>query len=358
MTQSTDDELGALLTETFAAHEHLADPEQAVRLATQPGSPPSQRGRVLIGAAAAVALVAVGASYAVSQGGGSPAPGAAGPSTPGVLGGNPPLPPLQTDAGNEAAAVRAADQLATGLPVFPDAQETDAADVPALGDDTLSTVHPQGHTIERSRFWTVSGVTSNEVVHWYAGHPPAGFSSGGSDGVGGQGDGKTWIDEVYWDPAEGDRLPPSGTSVEIESTAVASGVGIRLTVSSVWLPARPLASFVQDVTSIDVHSTHDQYGRQERTTHRSFTVSSPAAVLRAAVAFNDLPGMTPIAMPCPMMADQYTDRIVFHTVTGDVTAVSRSNACGFGMIVRRDGHRVDPQLGEADHLLAALGLRH
>ncbi len=61
---------------------------------------------------------------------------------------------------------------------------------------------------------------------------------------------------------------------------------------------------------------------------------------------------------CPMMRDSWVDKIVFHTASGDLVAIARSGACGFGMSVSRDGRRVAPYLGDASHLLTALGLRH
>jgi len=358
MTQLTDEDLGDLLTEAFAAHEHLADPDLAVAIASAPGRP-RHRGRVLLAAAAAVALVAVGTSYVVTRGSEQALlsdPDHPGPTTVGDH--EPPLPPLETDAENRAAAVREADRVAAVLAAYPGAHETDAAGVPELDDTTLSSVHPQGHTVVRSRFWTVSGATASGVAHWYAAHPPAGFRSGGRNAVGGQGDGRTWIYGVDDTQPGVDQLTGSGTSVELQTTKTPAGVGVRATVSTVWLPARPVASFVQDVSSIDVRSTHARYGRQVRRTHRSFTVSAAADMLRAAVAFNDLPGMTPIPLPCPMMRDLYTDRIVFHTATGDVSAVGTSSACGSGMVVRRDGHLVSPQLGAASTLRHVLGLHH
>jgi hypothetical protein len=314
---------------------------------------------VLLAAAAAVALVAGGTAYLVSQGGGGPGP-IAGQSTPTSTTGDhqPPLPPLQTDASNKEAAVAEADRVAAGLPAYPGGQESDQEGVPELDDSHLSAVHPQDHTIMRSRFWTVSGATASAVAHWYAAHPLAGFDSGGRGSVGGQGDGSTWIYEVDYNQPGLNQLTGAGTSVELQTTETSAGVGVRATVSTVWLPARPVASYVQDVSSIDVRTTHTRYGRRVHTTHRSFTLSAPAAVLHAAVVFNDLPGLTPIVMSCPMIRDQFTDRIVFHTATGAVTAVSRSGACGFGMTVRRDGHRVDPELGDYDRLLTALGVHH
>lgn len=360
MTPLTDDALGELLGETFTAHEHLADLDRAVELAASPG-PSRHPGRVLLGAAAAVVLVAGGTSYVVSQEGGAGRGPVAGPSTTptSTTGGHqPPLPPLQTDAANQAAAVAEADRVATALAVYPGGRESDQAGVPQLDDHHLSSVHPAGHTVVRSRFWTVSGVTASAVAHWYAAHPPVGFVSGGRGSVGGQGDGSSWIYEVSFDEPGFNQLTGAGTAVELQTTTTPAGVGVRATVSTVWLPARPATSFVQDVSSIDVRSTHHRYGRHESTTHRSFTVSATAAVLNAARMFNDLPGLTPLVISCPMMQDQYVDRIAFHTATGEVTAVSRTSACGFGMIVRRNGQRVEPELGGYDGLLTALGVHH
>lgn len=352
----SDDELRDLLVSTFADHEHLADGDRAVEIATSP-SPAPHRGRVLLTVAASVALVAVGTTYVVSRGSGSSEPSS--PTTTTAGDHQPPLPPLQTDAGNRALAVAAADRVAAGLPAYPGAQETDSAGVPELSDHALSTVHPGGHTIVRSRYWTVGGVRSRAVAQWYAAHPMDGFhTEGGLNGVGGEGDGSRWINEVYWNDGTSGGPSLAGTSVEIQTTDTSAGVGIRVTVSSVWNPARPLASFVQDVSAIDVRSVHDRYGHATRTTHRSFTVKNPDEILRAAVAFNDLPGMTPIALPCPMQLDVYIDHIVFRTATGDVTAVSTSSSCGTGMIVRRDGLRVDPELGDATQFLRVLGLDH
>jgi hypothetical protein len=351
------DDLGNLLSGTFTAHEHLADPERAVAIAAAPRRP-RHPGRVLLGAAAAVALVAAGSAYVVSLGSG-PAGPEAGHPTPTPSTGSPPLPPRQTDAENLAAAVAQAERVAGSLPAYPGAQETDQAGVPQLDNRTLSTVHPPDHTIVRSRFLTVTGVDSKTVARWYAAHPVAGFSTeGGANGVGGESGDGGWIDEVYWDDGISDNVTLAGTSVEVETTNTSAAVGIRLTVSSVWPPARPLASYVQDVSSIDVRSVHRQLGPGSQTTRRSFTVSDPGEILRAAVAFNALPGMTPVALPCPMPMDFYTDRIVFHTASGDVIASGSNEPCGSGMVVRRDGHRVDPQLRDADRFLHVLGIDH
>ena len=311
-------------------------------------------------ALAAVALVVVGTSYVVTRGASGPEPttgsSSAGPST-----GQPPLPALQTDAANRAAAVHAAEQVVAQLPTYPGADQTDRSGVLELRGFGLTTLHPPGHTIVRSSWWTVSGASSTTVAHWYAAHPPSGFhTEGGPNGVGGMGDGTTWVDEVYWDQDRAEGRPAVGTSVEVQSTTTETGAGIRITVSSVWSPARPLSSYVQDVSTIDVQSTHEHVGTDggEQTRHTSYTISDPARVLRAATAYDDLPGMTPVFHSCPMQRDSYTDRVTFHTATGDVVATDRTQSCGAGMTVHRDGHLVDPQLDDLSRLLSVLGLDH
>jgi hypothetical protein len=317
--------------------------------------PPSRRRRrgLLVAAATAtvVGIIAVGTSYA------GHGPQAEGPQSGSTGDGHrPPLPPRENDWVNRAAAAAAAATTLAAIGSYPGAVASDP--LRELSDDTLSTVMPTGHTEVRSAFWVVSGVGPRTVARWYAAHPPSGFPSGGPDAVGGQGDGRTWISEVY-DEQGGSELGARGTSAEVQTTKIPAGVGIRVTVSSVWAPARPLTSYVQDVTSIDVRSVHERYGRDrvERSV-RSFTVTDPARVLHAAVVFNSLSGMTPMALSCPMALDVWIDRIVLHTATGDVTVVSNSGSCGYGMTVHRDARRVMPLLGGADSLVAALGLRH
>jgi hypothetical protein len=320
----------------------------------QSPAPPRRprRRRLLVAAVATVvAVIAAGTSYAAR---GPQAEGARGAATGG--GHPPPLLPWETDGGNRAAAAAAAATTLAAIGSYPGASASDP--LRELGDDTLSTVTPMGHTEVRSAFWVVSGVGPQAIARWYAAHPPAGFSSGGADAVGGQGDGRTWVSEVYYEQGD-NELGARGTSAEVQTTKVPAGVGIRATVSSVWAPARPLTSYVQDVRSIDVRSVHERYGRDsvERSV-RSFTVTDPARVHHAAVVFNSLSGMTQMPLPCPMPLDEWIDRLVLHTATGDVSVVSNSSSCGSGMTVRRDGRPVGPLLAGADSLLPVLGLRH
>jgi hypothetical protein len=360
MTQTPDrlgdDELGALLTETFAAHEHLADPGRAVAIASSPGRL-RHLGRIVLGAAAAVALVAGGTTYLVSQGAGTQAPEVGPSSSPRDAGHQPPLPPPQTEAGNRAAARRVADRLVEQVPVYAGARPSGA--IPAL-HPTYASFEESGHTATRTRWWTVSGSTPRAVARWYVAHPAPGLvSDGGVDSTTRTG-GPTVRYATFSRPGQSETLPPVGGHVLVETTQLTSGVGVRVTVESVWPPPRPRASYVQDVSSIDVRQIHDlsPVHRLRTEVVRRSEITDPGQVLAAARAFDALPGLNQVELNCPLIRSSFADEITFHTATGTVVAVSHSDVCSSGVTVSRDGHRVGPQLGYPSALLRVLGLSH
>jgi hypothetical protein len=355
MTQLTDDELGDRLSETFADHEHLADPDVAVRIATATGRP-RQLGRMLLGSAAAVALVAGWSTYALTRGS-DRAPETPRPGVTDAAEHQPPLPEVRTNAENRAAAQRAADRLIGRVPIYTGARTSPA--IPAL-HPTYASFSASGHTVTRTRWWTVTGATSRGVARWYAAHPVRGLVSDGHvDSTTRTGGPTVWF-ATFSPPGQSERMPPVGDHVVVETTPLPSGVGVRLTVESVWPPARPVSSYVQDVSSIDVKQTvYRVVGKRLTMFAYTYTAAAePERVLRAARAFNALVGMNPVELNCPLIRSSYTDRITFHTATGDVVAVSKTDACSSGVTVTRDGHTVDPQLGYATPLLRALHLSH
>ncbi|MGC4112194.1 MAG: hypothetical protein QM747_17620 [Nocardioides sp.] len=350
MTPLTDDELRDLLTETFAAHERLADPDRAVALASA-SRPPRRSGRILLAAAAAIAVVAGGTTYALSRGGGPAAETTSPPATTH----RPPLPPLQTDAANKAKATAAALAVLARLPGYPGAQHT--GPIPAFGDRGSMTASMPGFTISEYRWWRAPGSDAAAVARWYAQHPPRGFSSESGDSVNSSSDGTTTVYGVDLTQPDSGGLPPRGVMIEVQTVRVPGGIGIRAEVLSVWQPARPLASFVQDATSIDVDVTHTRFGRVSHTSHSSFTVRDPAKVLAAEVAFDGLEGTGPIVASCPAMRDSYQDRVVFHTPTGDVTVTTGGFCVDIGT-VKRDGKTVGPGLAYVSELLDEVGAAH
>jgi hypothetical protein len=344
----TDDELGELLAETFAAHEDLADPDRAIGIAATPGHP-RRSGRVLLGAAAAVVLVAGGTTYALSRGGGSPAVTTGPPASAH----QPPLPPLQTDAHNKALAAQAADHVAHTLRVHAGAHPSGRI---AAFDGLGTSSGLPGYTVARTRWWTVAGASSaRSVAHWYAGHPTQGFvSESGSSFSTSAGTGSATVYGVDLDQPHGDGLPPRGVSIEVDTVALPHGsVGVRATVMSIWQPARPRSSYVQDATSIDVHVTHTRYGQTPHTTHRSFTVRDPARIRAAEVTFDRLQGTGPVVVSCPLMLGVTLDRIVFHTPTGDLTVTAGGTCVDIGT-VHRGGRVVGPGLAFVSELTHAL----
>ena len=354
MTRLTDDALGDLLTETFAGHEHLADPERAVAIAAGPRRA-RHPGRLLLGAAAAVALVAAGTAYLVSSGPGPVVHESGPPPTPhpSTTPGKPPLPPLRTNEENRAAAARAAEEAVARLSGYPGAQETDAAGAPGLKGWGATISGPKAYTVTRQRWWTVTGTTAAAVANWYDDHAPVGFHS---MGVGGEGDGKTWVSTVDFYPPSGQQLPPTGVSIEVQTLDTERGVEVRATVDSVWPPARPAASFVQDVSSIDVRVVRTRLNATPHHRVRHFTVSTPGWVLRVAKVFDSLEGYPTFVHSCPAIMSYTSYRIVFHTATGDVTARYLTSACSFGMEVRRDGAVVHPDLAGGDLVITQLGI--
>lgn len=352
MTRLTDEEIGDLLRDTFADHEHLADPDRAVTLAGA-APPPSHRGRALLAAAAAVALVAGGTSYALTRATGPAGPSAGATPSPATTG-QPPLPELQTDAENRAAAVAEAERTLEQVPVHPGAKPS--GPIPRLSY-IYSVSGPASHTVTRTAWWTLPGATPQDVVRWYLHHSMHGYVSDGPGSASGTGD-PTVQFTTYTARDLGGRVSPSRLDVIVESTTTPSGTGVRVSVQALWPPARPATSYVQDVSSIDVRSSRRVIGTHPSFTQHSYTVSDPARVLRAVTAYNSLLGMTPEIHSCPLQMDTFTDRITFHTARGDVVAVNRTQTCGFGMTVHRDGRRVDPQLGDPARLFAVLGLEH
>jgi hypothetical protein len=356
--QLGDDDVGGLLTETFAAYEHLADADRAVAIAASPGRP-RHFGRALCGVAAAVALVAGGSTYALTRGPDRfPLGGADHRSDIENAGDHePPLPPLRTNAENLVAARRAGDRLVGQVPVYPGARSTSA--IAAL-HPTYATFSVSGHTVTRTRWWTVGQVTSREVAQWYAAHPAPGLASDGGVGSTSRSGGPAVRFVTFSRIGQVETLPPVGAHVVVETTQLSSGVGVRVRVESIWPPARPVASYVQDVSSIDVRQTEYQSAGQHLKTvvYRYSEASQPGRILRAARAFNALVGSNPVELNCAMVRTSWTDRITFHTATGDVVAVTKTSNCGSGVTVYRDGYAVGPTLGYATALLKVLDLSH
>jgi hypothetical protein len=365
MTLLTDDALRDLLTETFRAHETLADPDRAVAIAAAPRHP-RRTGRLLVAAAAAVALVAGGTTYTRSmQPDGTHPATSTHPSVSPQPVHQPPLPPLLTDAANRAYTRGLVRRLVTRLLAAapPGARRVTATEVTPLRRlTTYSGSFGGPHAVNASLYWLVPG-DAKTVARWYVANPLRGYRADGAGpgegpdgGIGGSSlaNGGWSYDTDFYVPSE-TSVQGSG-SIQVQTTQLGTQTGVRATVFGEWYPARPLASFVQDVTSIDVRIVHQRLVPRGPTKRRSFTLTNRPLVLRAATAYNALPGTTSHTMlGCPMMRTSDVYRVVFHTKTGDVSLTWNTGNCDDGAIVRRDGQRVGPLLGSAHSLVAELG---
>jgi hypothetical protein len=348
MTRLTDDEIGLLLTETFTAHEHLADPDRARALIAGGSAPRPRGGRALLAAAASVALVVGGTSYLVSgRGDGDPSAGAHshGPSRPTT--------PVPTDTGvTRAQAAAAASRAIAQVPVFPGAEASNADGVPELTDPPGT--GPAAYTVTRSRWWTVSGSTPSAVAHWYAEHPARGFvADGGRGSTSGTGSPTIEFVTFHQPGAPAEVVTPVGVRIALKTTTTSAGVGIRATVESVWSPPRAQASFARDVTSIDVLRTTTRFGPQVRSTNDRWTITDPAQLGGVVTAFNRLYGSPPFSVPCPMILSQVEYRVVFRSPHSDLVA-RISTGCGGGVRVSRDGTMLPPALAALPPLVQAL----
>jgi hypothetical protein len=351
MSRMTDDDLGDLLAETFRDHEHLAIPDRAVAIAALPGRP-ARRGRTLLGAAAAVVLVAAGTTYAVTTGhGGREGTVKLGPSFP------------QTGSAeavtraNRAIAERLADEAlaqlrarADQLPGGP--REVGAGKVPAL-TELRSFIGPGvGHGFTRSAFFLAPG-EAHEVASWFAAHPPVGSSSesdptavGGSRNADG-----SWSDEAMFDYPSGPEISDHASLASlVQVTPQGSGVGIRVTVFGSYRPGRPAASFAHGVNAVEIRVTDWVIGRnggRPTTTRHHWTLSSPTKVGRIVSRYDALPGGAAVGMSCPMPRATRTYRLTLQTSSGPLTVTGRTG-CGAALSVRREGRLVPPLVDSGD----------
>jgi hypothetical protein len=244
--------------------------------------------------------------------------------------------------------VQQASRTIARVAVYPGARRTDA--VPQLEHViTWSTV--PGYTVARTRWWTAAGTTPGAVARWYAAHPTAGFAS--EDGPGSTSG--TGLPLVFFDDFRppGEQKPsPVGIHIHVQTTATSAGVGIRVTVEVVWPPARPAASYVTDVDSIDVQVTTTRLNPHPTTSRRSYTITSADQVDAIVQVFNGLKGSPPFVLNCPAIMKTVVYRIVFHSTDGDL--VARSDVgCADTVSVSRDGRTVPPGLGGLAGLEAA-----
>jgi hypothetical protein len=176
-----------------------------------------------------------------------------------------------------------------------------------------------------NRWWTAPGsVTAADA--YLAAHAPAGLqSSGTSSGTSPEGStiGRTFT--------AADVPFATGVDVDIELTAVASGVGVRLDAMAVYLPPRPdIAALIPDPTSVVVKVERTPPAGSGSTGAPTVqrTLGKAAAQWLVAVIASLSPPIPGSVTSCPMeLAGTYLDTLSFATTRGLVNVVATVTGC-------------------------------
>jgi len=345
MTRWADERVASTLAESLAAHEHLADPGTAHRIAAETLTSPGERprhshGRLLVaGVAATVAAVAV-AVPTLSREDESVAPSP--PAASGAPSGGPSV-TEGTYAQNLTAARAASVETVRSLRMPGGARELDRR--PADWPEGGSSLGPSDPALTRTRWWSVP-MGPVDLGHWLAQHTPEGLVTDG--GVGRSLDAR----EMFYDPAPGQSpVGYLGVSVILTWRQLGGRTFVEAQTFTSARNVRPAASYVDgSVTAVDIARIvrgSDQHpgGRRVPTVHLR-AATDAAQVARLVRAANALPGSVAVGWSgsCPMIPDPPPEfTITFHTAAA--TLSMRQVLGCWGLVeVTRDGQAVTPPL--------------
>ncbi len=363
MTSRTDDDLDRMLRATFAAHEHLADPDRARALAhevTSGGAVPSRatsvRRRWIVGLAAA-SVVALGAGGAAVWSGrhtaGAVASGSATSATAPSEWDREQAAAAAERAGREADREAAAAQTARNraaasaevhrlislAPQVPGATATRARS----GGDDLATYFTNQVGADR---WFAVPATPAATLAYLRAHPPAGLTLAEQDPQWNDYPAGRLIALRYVADATSALTAPQLDLSIIETPT--GGVLYRVQAATSWRPANPFASLVGGVTEVSYSIVRPV----DSTMSSSYTVArgvlrDPAAISSLTTAIAALPGQPQYVGHCPFQG--YSDDVfVFTTGTGASVTVDAHLTCPEAVIVTigHDGSSLqlaDPQ---------------
>jgi hypothetical protein len=312
---------------------------------------PSRKGRLLrsSSAAAAVILVASGATLSVGWWANHNSQGQPGGSIASNVASNGPAANAsQVHAENqrrEQEAGREAERVLASMPTPNGANRVRPADVPPL-TKSATFLDWGDQPVTRSGFWLVAA-QPRQLAQWYALNPPPGMTpEGGSQGVGGgrNTDG-SWSQQVIYDATR--TGPASHSSALVQVTPIGNRAGVRITVYTSWSPARPLQSFApHDVTAIQIVVVHN--GQRQTTTVDSATDIAPLVH-----AYNALAGAHTSFQSCPYVRNPTQYQMTFVSATREISAVS-SGSCDTAWHVTLDGKPIDPPLAHNGRLTSLI----
>jgi len=340
MSQWTDEELGALLTETFASRELLADPDVARRLAS---SVVVRRPAWLVPASAAAAVVLVaGVAVAVGARGGDHA---AGPPAPSPSSASPTVsqsPIADTYTAQREAARAEAERLLTLVPLPTGAAQL--AGQPSGGSVGDEGIGPSDPDLTRTAWWQVPASPEEVGAHLHA-NVPAGFTDADETAPGTSIDGHYSLTFTQTASTEPAAYRPAYLLVRWK--ALNGGTVVRADVFIAAYDVRDPASQLADVTAVGLSRTVGPAASL-----LDLTQADDAQLAEVVASFQGLPASMkpPMVASCPAPAPghEVTDTITFHEASGSTVVARLKPGCWGQVTVTRDGVRVTPTLDPGD----------
>ncbi|GAB3774356.1 hypothetical protein FB382_003731 [Nocardioides ginsengisegetis] len=341
MSHWTDERVVARLTETFARHEHEADPEVARRiaLATQPARrrpwPP------VAAAAAAMVLVAGLATYAVHATGSNPEPSNRPPTVDRTSTAN---------ATNRDRALAEAVRVLETIPVPPGSTKVDSAPTRSLSHLRVIDGYVD-LSLKQTNWWEVP-LSYGDLVTWYDTHSPANTDSAF------MGPGSTSpepVGDLMWETHETSEAYSSPAVVVSYARLDDDTTAIRTDVTLAARYDRTAETLVPStVTSVDItKSAIDGPSRAPVTA----TVTDPKLLARITSAFNDLNGAMAHTSPPACGSPSglvFVYAVTFHWPRHTLEVDPGAALCGIGRGLSLDGSALPESLENDDTLDAAL----
>lgn len=304
-------------------------PAQARAAVRQEPSTQLGRGRVLIpagAAAAVVAAIAISVSLlprsnptVAGEGTASNPPTSVPSSTPPTSSSS----PAPGDDPRERAEALLTTLLA-GVEPLPGALPSDTPP-----DEAVKSA-PEGYgppnVLEHDRWWTAPG-SVNDALQYYRTHTPDDLTLSGTASRSNTKTGEVGPESLMFDYP--DTSYAHGVQVLISVIAHDGGVAVGAYTIGVWIPERDPAFTIVGATSVDVTVRRDALpGNEGRigapTVHRTL---DGAVVDQLAQLVNALPVELPSARHCPNMAGIFEDKLVFATQSGPIHVLDTVNGC-------------------------------
>ncbi len=332
----TDDELGALLTDTFGSREGLADPDRAVRVADEVRGHP-RRWPVMV-AAASVAILIAATVHAVNEPDRAPPVSASSPPPTAVS-----PTPGPTDAANLRAAARESERVLRLVPLPPGARRLPGKPA-GWPPDAGFGMSPSNRSLTRTAWYDVP-LDVDAMQAFLLSHVPDGMAPG--DGLGSSVGVRTYD---YATPQPREPAAYTGPSLLVQWYATGRATVVRFDVVLASRRARTPSTYLTGpVTSVDIDRTVENHtGRGSAQTLPTVRLSADRdadRLSRLVRAFNGLYGavVSTSLHSCPDQTETTTYTFVFHTGQGDVT-YRWVDGCDPEITVARAGKPIGPHL--------------